>query len=115
MFISSEVRELPNSSSCSRTLEQFVPSPDLFGGVEETTQVSKLSSCKLNRIASLSFDFYDGACTNFNHEAIYLCFNYVNSKDCRKSRSPLENFDLVPNSNYDHKSIRIASNEGKKY
>ena len=40
----------------------------IFGGSSKKTQMSKLSKdhCKLERVGTLSFDFYTGACTNFD-------------------------------------------------
>ena len=85
----------------------------IFGGSLERRQISKLSGCKLHRLGSLSFNFYAGACTNLNDERIYLCFDANEIRRCRASTSPTGDYALVEESNFDHKTIRIASSEGK--
>ena len=67
---------------------------------------------RLERKATLAFHFREGACTILN-QIIVLCFEMNETKFCRKSNNPRGSFIRLPNSNYDHKSTRIASFDGK--
>ena len=76
-------------------------------------QVSMVNGNRLERKATLDFDFRYGACTILNQITIVLCFEYNETKVCRKSNNPYGSFTRLPNSNYDHRSTRIASIDGK--
>ena len=58
-----------------------------------------------------------GACAQRNNREVFLCFeDYDDSstwKNCHRSTGPLEVFSRLPNSNYDHRSTRIAVTSGK--
>ena len=87
--------------SCSLTWRgQFY----IFGGQNEKTQVSTLNGCKLERVASLNFQFVFGGCANVDERQIYLCFseNLEDSDQCRYAEDPIENFTEVTRSNFDH-------------
>ena len=87
----------------------------IFGGIDEKTQISKLSGCKLERISSLAFHHKQGACSNVNDEWIYLCFNTDDSADykkCRRSNSPSGTYQSISDSNEDHRRAKIGSNQG---
>ena len=90
----------------------------VFGGKTDKTtrrQVSMVNGNRLERKATLDFDFQDGGCTVLNKQIIILCFSRKNreGKVCRQSNKPLGLFTKLPDSNYDHHSIRIASFDGK--
>ena len=76
-------------------------------------QVSMVNGNRLERKATLDFNFDSGACTVLNQITIVLCFGYGENKVCRQSNNPLGSFTKLPNSNYDHKATRIASFDGK--
>ena len=54
----------------------------VLGGFKFKTQLSKVSSCKLELLGQLPFEFSYGACTVANN-AVYLCFGYSDDKLCR--------------------------------
>ena len=84
----------------------------VFGGSNTPRQVSMVNGNRLERKATLAFHFREGACTILN-QIIVLCFEMNETKFCRKSNNPRGSFIRLPNSNYDHKSTRIASFDGK--
>lgn len=75
--------------------------PWFFGGYEETTQISTINGCKLERVGNLAFQFIDGVCTMFRGE-LFLCFNQNELKLCRNADSPLEAFSEATYSHYTH-------------
>ena len=86
----------------------------LFGGTNEKRQVSKLSSCKLERVGELDFDLDKGGCANLNDEKIYLCFGLEqNTKKCRYATDPLEKFSLIEQTSHSHSNTRIAASKSK--
>ena len=68
---------------------------------------------RLERKATLDFDFKYGGCTVLNQITIVLCFDLDEDDVCRQSNNPLGSFTKLPNSNYDHQGTRIASFDGK--
>ena len=89
----------------------------VFGGIDGrivNTQVSMVNGNRLEIIRKLEFAFDDGACTVLNQATILLCFDMRenHSKLCRQSNNPLGSFSKLPDSNYGHKKIRIASFDG---
>ena len=91
-----------------------------FGGMNnygsDTKQISKLSGCRLDRIGTLDFDHYSGACTGVSDTRIYLCFNSDLSSDwkkCRYAKNPLDTFTEAPCSVYDHTQTSIAASDCK--
>ena len=85
----------------------------VFGGRSEERQVSMVNGNRLERKATLNFDFETGGCTVLNQRTIVLCFDLDKSNLCRQSNNPLGSFTKLPNSKYDHVLIRIASFDGK--
>ena len=86
----------------------------VFGGRSEERQVSMVNGNRLERKATLDFDFVEGGCTVLNQRTIVLCFGESFNRDvCRQSNNPLGSFTKLPNSNYDHTWTRIASFDGK--
>ena len=86
----------------------------VFGGSNERGQVSIVNGYRLERKATLDFDFTWGGCTVLNQTIIVLCFDMDEAKTCRQSNNPLGSFTTLPNSTYDHRFIRIASFDGNK-
>ena len=72
-----------------------------------------VSGNRLERKATLDFDFDYGGCTVLNQKTIILCFDWDETKLCRKSNNPIGSFSKLPNSNYGHLWTRIASFDGK--
>ena len=69
---------------------------------------------RLERKATLDFDFWIGGCTVLNQKTIVLCFGESDNRDlCRESNNPFGSFTKLPKSNYDHYATRIASFDGK--
>ena len=85
----------------------------VFGGWNEKRQVSMVNGNRLERKATLDFDFNAGGCTVLNQITIVLCFGAYETKVCRQSNNPLGSFTKLPNSNYDHQHTSIASFDGK--
>ena len=87
----------------------------VFGGNSERRQVSMVNGNRLELKATLDFNYEAGGCTVLNQITIVLCFsNYYETDVCRKSNNPLGSFTKLPNSNYKHEYIHIASFDGKK-
>ena len=87
----------------------------LFGGEKEKNQISTLNGCTLERVGSLSFHHYWGACTTVHDQTIFLCFNNESGdyKKCRKSTRPTGLFLDVEETYNNHKQTRIAAGPGK--
>ena len=86
----------------------------VFGGDNEEQQVSVVNGNRLERKATLNFDFQYGACTVLHQIIIVLCFGKSGEFDvCRKSNNPLDSFTKLPNSNYRYLYTSIASIDGK--
>ena len=68
---------------------------------------------RLERKATLAFNFSFGACTVLNQFTIVLCFDYIEDDVCYHSNNPLGSFRKLPNSNYHHGRTRITSFDGK--
>lgn len=88
----------------------------IFGGLVlgEMRQISKLNGCSLDRVGSLPFDYYYGACGVIDDEDIYLCFDYYHTKTCKKASEPLGAFDETNTSINDHSNTRMGGSPGKK-
>ena len=88
----------------------------IFGGNKERRQISRLTGHKLERVGDLTFPLYEGACSVMANQFIFLCFHYHDSKKCRRSAGPLEQFSLVPSfSTYDHRWIPTSCSDSKLY
>ena len=87
----------------------------VFGGKTEKRQVSMVRGNRLERKATLDYDFEEGACTVINQQIIVLCFDQVEGNVCRKSNNPQKfgSFVKLPKSLFDHTETRIASIDGK--
>ena len=87
----------------------------IFGGRQDfgNHQISRVTGCKVQRVGDLDFHFKLGACASVNQNLIYLCFsNYASEKRvCRVSREPLEPFQQITDSIYEHNRIRIAASK----
>jgi len=55
----------------------------LFGGRQETMQISVVYRTGIKRINTLSFDFKNGKC-HFNNGIVFLCFDMDDRKICRE-------------------------------
>ena len=88
----------------------------IFGGQSEKTQIAKLNGCQMERVGSLAFSYYYGACSNINDEWIYLCFSDQSGdyKKCRRSNNPLGSFQSTADSNENHTRTKLGSNQGYK-
>ena len=89
-----------------------------FGGNHLSTQISKISGCKLERVGSLAFYFTDGVCTMFRNE-LFLCFDQSSDGEqmnlCRNADSPLGTFTKITHSHYNHDYQNdISASESKK-
>ena len=62
------------------------------------------------------FDHIFGACVNGNDHDVYLCFNLdsADSKKCRKASAPMNIFEEISASNYEHTKTRIAASPGRQ-
>ena len=102
--------------SCSLTWqnELFV-----FGGDnEKKTQISKVTSCRLELIGQLAFNHIYGDCVNVSNKKVILCFNNErvapgDYKKCRMASSPTDTFSEMALSQYKHRNTRIATNNGE--
>lgn len=100
--------------SCSITWhnEMYV-----FGGSNYSRQISMIKKCALERIGQLNFEHYSAACSSSDNH-VYLCFNGHSHSDgtkCRVADNPLGNFIDMPESSFDHRWTRIASNSGMTF
>ena len=86
----------------------------VFGGINQERQVSMVNGYRLERKATLDFDFRKGGCTVLNEQIVVLCFHRYETKVCRQSNNPLALFAKLPDANYKHYAIRTASYDGKK-
>ena len=80
----------------------------------------ELNGYRLEKIGTLPFEHFRGACSVMANQFIYLCFNfasyYVDPTDwkrCRWATGPLETFTEITLSNYDHIHTPISSSESK--
>ena len=89
----------------------------IFGGEVERRQISQLIGYKLKRIADLTFDFLQGECGVMADTYIFLCFHAFGWNDewrrCRRSSGPLEQFEEVALSQYEHDQIQISCSDSK--
>ena len=80
-------------------------------------QLSRVNGNRLERMGSLDFDFYAGACAVINDDKVYLCFNYDvyddSQKLCRFSSRPEENFQEIAKSTHEHGTTSIAASQSK--
>ena len=87
----------------------------MFGGDDETTQISKINNCSLERIGYLDFKFELGACAAVNEESIYLCFDLDDAKQCHVGADPVGTFSKITESEFYHTATRIGANEGNDF
>ena len=88
----------------------------IFGGSNDSRQISVVKKCSLERIGQLDFEHYSAACTSANG-MVYLCFNgrdHFDATKCRVTANPsLGKFTDMPKSYYNHRWTRIASSKGE--
>ena len=88
----------------------------VFGGKDNPNQISRIEDCRLTSIGALDFRTYGAACTNFADNLIFICFHdtrdFSTYKSCYKTNGPLETFQPVKNSTFDHSWNRIDNNKG---
>ena len=82
--------------------------------IYKKTDISKVASCKLEKVGTLPFRFSYGGCTVTNNQ-VFLCFLDNNEEYdlCRKSNSPLGEFVEVDRSHFVHGLTQIASSDSK--
>ena len=87
----------------------------VFGGGSKKTQISKVTSCRLEPIGQLAFDHGFGDCLKVANNKVVLCFNNAggDSKKCRVASSPTGAFSEMALSQYDHRYTRIATDNGE--
>lgn len=103
-FLYGDQTEVYHSCSLVWNNEMFV-----FGGEHEKRQISKVDSCQLTRLGSLSFDHQNGGCAATLH-AVFLCFGTTNDyHQCHMSHDgPLGEFKSLKTI-FPHRSTRIAA------
>ena len=87
----------------------------IFGGNTDWRQISRLNGYRLERIGTLSFDHFLGACSVMADQ-LYLCFSSYDPRDftrCRRSTGPLETFTEIAPANQKHRSIKTGTSESK--
>ena len=84
----------------------------IFGGVNEKRQISKLSGHQLKRVGDLDFDLTFGAC-NVKGNELFLCFHEHDTRRCRRSTGPLDQFSEVALSTHSHRYIQISCSDSK--
>ena len=89
----------------------------IFGGKNEPRQISQLTGYNLERVGNLTFDHEDGSCSNMANEYVFLCFTNLDyssdSKLCRRSTGPLEQFSELAASEYDHYASKTSCSDSK--
>ena len=86
----------------------------IFGGqVPEKRQISRISGYKLEHLADLPFDHFWGACSVIGGQFVFLCFDYYDNNQCRRSTGPLENFSVITPSTYGHRIARTSNSDSK--
>lgn len=83
----------------------------IFGGSNQTKQISRVENCGLIRVGGLDFDFKDGACAA-TASKIYLCFRAdMDFKSCQTGNDPIgrPSFEHIAESNFEHQYTRIAA------
>ena len=96
--------------SCSLTWQNELY---VFGGRQRKTQISKITSCRLEPIGQLAFDHKLGDCVVVASTEIVLCFNESSGNKCRLASSPTGEFREMKPSQYDHAQTRIATDDGE--
>ena len=87
----------------------------VFGGTGTyRKQASQLKGNRLERIGTLNFEFFRGACANLDNQKIYLCFSWTTNvynelRQCRYSLGPKKEFYEVSKSAERHGQITIAA------
>ena len=88
----------------------------IFGGRNETRQISRLSGYKLERVGNLLFDHWAGSCSVMGNEHIFLCFPWATNdvgNRCRLSNGPLEQFSEVALSTHRHRYTQTSCSDSK--
>ena len=98
------------SYSCSVTFRNRFY---VFGGENQSRQISKVTKCELKRIGSLDFDYAEGACSTVDDREIYLCFYHNGNKQCQSAVDPHGNFTKIAKSIFLHRFAKIAASPSK--
>ena len=89
----------------------------LYGGLQNTRQISKVGDCYLSRVGNLSFEMRGGTCDSVDNEKIYWCFTNVNDsrtdRKCFYSHDPFATSLNSLSSNHPHRYTRIAYGNGE--
>ena len=96
--------------SCSVTWQNQM---HIFGGQTEKRQISRLSGYKLERIGDLAFDHWLGSCSLMANQFLFLCFDRDDTKRCRRSTGPLENFSELALSSHEHMVAQTSCSDSK--
>ena len=99
--------------SCSLTWQNELY---VFGGSSDKTQISKVTSCRLEPIGQLESELNFGDCVNFANDKVILCFSSIASlaqKTCRMASSPTGKFSKMSESQHKHRLTRIATDNGE--
>lgn len=104
----------------------------VFGGAQESRQVSRIQGCRLIRESSVPFTFQNGACgiffdPNLGKEVVLLCFDddanlSDNTKDAKvcyeydgTQWSSVSDYPKLPETRYHHTKIRLADYKGTPF
>ena len=107
-FERDDTTEAYNSCSINWNNQLFI-----FGGISDKRQISRLTGHKLEKVGTLDFVHYFGACSVMNNRFIYLCFNFADGNRCRRSTGPLEQFIQVSLSSYAHAATQTSCSDSK--
>ena len=68
-------------------------------------------------VGKLPFLMYRGACAQRDNSEVFICFHDRDKgwtmKTCHRAKSPLDEFEKLPDSNHYHRDTRIAVTSGK--
>ena len=84
----------------------------ILGGARHKRQIIRLFDHRLKRVGDLSFDLRSGTCSMMQN-TLYLCFDYDDSRRCRWSTGPLNQFSEVALSTHNHRFSQISCSNSK--
>ena len=70
-----------------------------------------MSDCGLKRLGNLDFDMKGGSCFASN-DIMVLCFDQIDSQQCRRGTNPTGQFTEIQKSKFDHTVIRMSASNG---
>ena len=106
-FVFGNRTEADNSCSLQWRNQFYV-----FGGRTQGRQLSMVNGNRLERKATLDFDFQEGGCTVLNQQTIVLCFGGSPWKVCRQLKYPLGPSSILPETKHNYRYSRIAGFNG---